>query len=271
MTKEVKKEEISTDVVVEDKVETKEPDAFEQRAIEMGWRPKEEFDGDDESFIDAKEFVRRKPLFDKIEHQSKEIKNVQRALEALQGHYTKVRETEYNKALAALKEARKEAVSDSDGDSFDKLDTEIKRVEKEAAELQQPVVQQEETQVNPKFQAWTNRNQWYVHSKGMRDYADELGVRLAKQGLDENTVLTQVEQAVKKEFPHRFSNPNKKDAPNVGESSNTGSRSKGESFELSEQERRVMTTLINSKDRNGKPLMTKEQYIADLKSAKGIK
>ena len=38
------------------------PDPIETRALEMGWRPKEEFDGNEEDFIDAKEFVRRKPL-----------------------------------------------------------------------------------------------------------------------------------------------------------------------------------------------------------------
>ena len=72
----------------------------ELRAMEMGWRPKEEYNGDEENFIDAKEFVRRKPLFDKIEHQGKQIKAVTKALEALKTHYTRVEEAAVQKAIS---------------------------------------------------------------------------------------------------------------------------------------------------------------------------
>mgnify|MGYP000971805459 FL=1 len=34
---------------------------LEVKAMNMGWRPMEEFDGPEEEFIDAKEFVRRAP------------------------------------------------------------------------------------------------------------------------------------------------------------------------------------------------------------------
>ena len=48
--------------------EAPELSPIEQKAIQMGWRPKEQFEGDEEEFIDAKEFVRRQPLFDRIEN-----------------------------------------------------------------------------------------------------------------------------------------------------------------------------------------------------------
>ena len=95
---------------------------IEQRALDMGWRPREEFQGSDDDFIDAKEFVRRKPLFDKIEHSSKEIKELRKAFNALTEHYTKVKETEYNRALSSLKAARREAMTNGDGERFDVLD-----------------------------------------------------------------------------------------------------------------------------------------------------
>ena len=47
---------------------------IEEKAIQMGWRPKDQFEGDEEEFIDAKEFVRRQPLFDRIENQNKQLK-----------------------------------------------------------------------------------------------------------------------------------------------------------------------------------------------------
>lgn len=56
---------------VEQVVEKPAPAPYEAKALEMGWRPKEEWDGPEEDFIDAKEYVRRKSLFEKIEHQNK--------------------------------------------------------------------------------------------------------------------------------------------------------------------------------------------------------
>lgn len=251
--------------VSKDRPADREPDAVEQRALEMGWRPKEEFDGDEVDFIDAKEFVRRKPLFDKIEHQSKEIKNVRKALDALQQHYTKVQQTEYNRALAKLQEARAEAVSDADGETFTKLDNEIKRVEKEAAELK--VAQVEEvSEVPAEFAAWQNKNQWYTTVDYMRTFADREGIKLAKQGLSPREVLVKVEQAVKAEFPNKFKNPNKESAPDVSNGDTRGTnRSRSNDIEMSDMERKIMNTLVGSGQ------ITKEKYISDLKLVRGIK
>ena len=81
--------------------------SIEEKAISMGWRPKEQFEGDEEEFIDAKEFVRRQPLFDRIESQNKQLKNVTKALEALKTHYTRVEEAAVQKAINQLKAQRK--------------------------------------------------------------------------------------------------------------------------------------------------------------------
>src|SRR5690349_8946842 len=113
----------------------KEYTAIEQKAMEMGWRPLEEFEGAEEDFVDAKEYVGRKPLFDKISTQSREVKQLRQAVEALKTHYTAVRETEYNRALAALKAERKTALNEGDGDKFEALTDEIASIEEQAAQI----------------------------------------------------------------------------------------------------------------------------------------
>jgi hypothetical protein len=269
MTEEVKVPNSGTDIKGEDTVSKdrpadREPDALEQRALEMGWRPKEEFDGDEVDFIDAKEFVRRKPLFDKIEHQSKEIKNVRKALDALQQHYTKVQQTEYQRALRALEAKRAEAVSDADGETFTKLDTEIKRVEKEAAELKTVAVE-DVPNVPQEFLDWTARNKWYDDVPYMRAFADDLGPKLSRQGFSPKEVLVKVEQAVKTEFPNKFKNPNKENAPDLSSGDRGTNRARPNDVEMTDMERRIMNTLVGSGQ------ITKEKYLADLKSVKGIK
>jgi len=237
---------------------------IEERALEMGWRPKEEFEGEEEDFIDAKEFVNRKPLFDRIEHQSKQIKNVTRALEALKTHYTTVEVASYNRALTALKQERKQAMTDGDGDKFEEIDAQIKTVETQAAELQAsakiPVVENNEPA--PEFQSWLNKNPWYNNTKYMKEFADEVGNRHAAEGMSPTAVLVAVEKAVRKEFPHKFTNPNKETAPVVGNNKGRPVASANDTMVLSEQERRIMDTLV----RQG--VLTKEKYIADLKAAK---
>lgn len=253
-------------VVTQTEQEAPQVSELEQRALDMGWRPKEEFNGNEDDFIDAKEFVRRQPLFDKIETSTKEVKALRKAFEALKGHYTKVQETEYNRALSALQEAREEAITNADGASFTKLDKEIKKVEAQMAEVQKPL--EVPPEVPQEFTNWTNKNQWYTNTSYMRKWADDYGTDLAKQGMSPADVLRKVEEGVRKEFPHKFTNPNKANAPSV-ENGKPGStqRSQVDKFELTEQERTVMNTLIRSDPKT----FTKEKYIAELKAAKGIK
>lgn len=235
---------------------------IEIKALDLGWRPKEEFEGDEEAFIDAKEFVRRQPLFDKISQQSREIKEVRKALEALKTHYTTVKESEYERALQTLKNERKAALTDGDGDKFEALDEEIKTTEKqlEAIKEQQniPVV----SEPPQEFVDWKNANRWYSETAYMRNFADEYGLRLAKQGVPPGEVLKQVTAAVKKEFPHKFTNPNKGAAPNVNEGKGSSKSSGSGEAGLTEQERKIMNTLVHS------GAITKEKYLADLKAIK---
>lgn len=241
---------------------------LEQRATSMGWRPKEEFHGNEDDFIEAKEFVRRQPLFDKIESQSKQIKAVSKALEALKDHYTRVEEAAVNKAIDQMKFQRKQALADGDGDNFEVLDTEIKKAEEQRIKIEQtraiPIV--EEVISNPEWDSFQARNQWYNNTPHMRMYADQVGAKLAATGMTPSEVLREVEKEVRKEFPTKFRNPNKDRAPDVD--SSRGAQKSGkvsdESF-LTETERKVMNDLVRQK------ALTKEKYIADLKAIRGIK
>ena len=245
---------------------TPEYSAVEVKAMEMGWRPLTEFNGDEADFIDAKEFVNRKPLFDKIEHQSKQLKNVSKALDALKTHYTKVQETEFNRALQALKNERKSALNEGDGDKFERISDEIKTVETQIQEVRQAAQTTATDAGNPQvFQDWMGKNSWYSNTESMRLYADKVGIDLHSKGYDPDTVLLKVTEAVRKEFPHKFTNPNKENAPDVGSSRGSSGRSKSDSFQLSDQERQIMNTLIKSDPVR----FTKDKYIADLKKIRG--
>jgi hypothetical protein len=242
---------------------------IELKAMDMGWRPKEEWEGEPEDFIEAGEFVRRKPLFDKIESASKEVKNTRKTLEAFKEHYQKVRETEYARAIADLKAQAKEARAEGEhGLAEDIVERrEAIEAERDAFLEEQKALKVEETGLNPAFERWVTRNNWYQNQPHMRVFADNIGNQFHAQGMTLDKVLVEVEKAVRKEFPTKFRNPNRDNAPSV-EGPSIKKEGKGGSLDdsfMSEQDRQFMARFV----RDG--VLTKEEYIRDMKIQYGVK
>lgn len=256
----------TTEVAATEQVQAAEPSAIEKRAMEMGWRPKEEFGGDEDDFIDAKEFVRRKPLFDKIEHQSKELKEVRKILTSLQEHHVKVKETEFKRAYEYLKGQKKEAMDSGDTDRVIEIDEQL--VDMKAAQKAAETAERlpKTPQPHPDFVSWVDKNSWYAQDKGMRQFADALGVQYAEENpeVPPIDVLKYVTEKVKRAYPEKFQNPNRsKPAAVDGGSAVSKPTKASDSFQLTEEEERVMKQFVRS------GILTKEQYIADIKAMRG--
>lgn len=235
----------------------------EQKAMEQGWRPLDQWDGDPEDWRDAKSFIDRGELFGKIDVQRREIKELRTALQDLKVHNSRIAEVEYKRALATLKAEKREALADGNVDAVMEIEEKIEAVkdaQREAAT--QPVTQPSE--VNPMFQSWLTRNKWFEESRVMRAFANDLGKELASKGLSPAEVLDQVEKEVKKEFAEKFHNPNRNKPGAVESSTNKGGRSSEKEYELTDMERQVMQRLVKTI-----PGFSKEKYIADLKKIKG--
>lgn len=234
-----------------------------QQALEQGWRPKEDFEGGEDEFIDYAEFVRRGELFRKIESQSKDMKEMRRALAEMSKHNSKIREVEYARAVADLKAQKKAAMNEGDFDKAEEIDDKIDLVkDQQRADAQAAVQAAIPQEVHPELQAWMNRNPWYNSDPKMKAYADVLGQQLGGS-MSPTDVLKEVEKEVKERFKEKFSNPNRTKAGAVEGAPRTQTRadSKAE-YELSDMERSVMNTLVKQ------GVITKEKYIADLKAIK---
>ena len=254
--------ELENNVVVEDNntPANNEPQlsAAEEKAMDQGWVPQDQWEGDPDQWRPAKEFLDRGELFKKIEDQNRTIKEFKRALDDLKGHHAKTRETEYARALLSLKTQKKTALEDGDADSVIRLDDQIDLVKAEQSKLQVQAAVQEPTQVDPEFTSWVDKNGWYESNQPMRAYADALGRDLAFKGLTPSAVLKEVERQVKMEFPNKFTNPNRNKPGAVEGSTNKGGKG-GDSYTLSDDERRVMQRFV----RTG--VMTEKEYIDQLK------
>jgi hypothetical protein len=237
--------------------------AAEEKAMEQGWVPQDQWDGDPEQWRPAKEFLDRGELFKKIEDQNRTIKEFKRALDDLKGHHSKTREVEYARALEALKMQKQSAIEEGDGAAVIKLDDQIDLVKDEQQRLKYQNNQPTAEAVNPEFSNWVDKNKWYETSEPMKAYADALGRNLAASGLSPSAVLQEVEKQVKLEFPNKFTNPNRNKPGAVEGSSNKGGKG-NDSFSLSDEERRVMQRFV----RTG--AMSEKEYISELKRIKGV-
>lgn len=242
--------------------EAKPLSAIQEKAISQGWVPKDEFQGEDDEFIDAAEFVRRGELFQKIESQSKEMKHLRAAMNELAKHNAKVREVEYKRAVDDLKRQKKEALNEGDSDRVVELDDQIDLVKDQQKLLQQQQVQQVVPQeVDPAFTTWINKNPWYESNPDMRKFADRLGAVLATE-MSPVEVLKEVEKEVKERFKDKFRNPNRDRAGAVEGVRGRPVATKDADVELSDVEKTVMKTLVDGGH------ITKDEYIKQLKATR---
>jgi hypothetical protein len=239
---------------------------IEQQAIDQGWRPKEEWEGDESKWRGAKEFVERGELYGKIDHMGRELKDTKKALKMLQEHHTKVKEVEFKKAVEELKALQKRHLEEGNSDGYidaTEILTDLK-AEQKAREVVREVTP---NQPDPRFVQWTEANKWYTQDTEMRRYADIIGQGYAGQNPDTDPVdvLKYVTAEVKSKFKDKFTNLNRIKANSVEGASNGNSAANKSTFELSDEERKIMNTFV----RTG--AMTKEEYIAEVKSMRGAK
>lgn len=244
--------------------EPKQLTEVEQRAVSQGWVPQDEWSGDPDQWRPAKEFLDRGELFKKIDEQNRTIKEFKRTLDDLAKHHSKVQKVEYERAYNDLKAAKKEALNEGNADAVIDIDEKMAMVREAQRDVPQVMVPEPSPDLNPVFVNWVSRNGWYETNKAMRAYADRIGGEYGAQGMSPVDILSAVEKEVKREFAEKFQNPNRNKPGAVETSTNKGGKAK-DTFELSDDERRVMQRFVKTI-----PGYTEEKYIAELKKVKGV-
>jgi hypothetical protein len=243
--------EAAVDTAVDAGQETVDP--FVTKAQAAGWRPLEEFDGDPEQWVDAKEFVKRAPLYEKNHKLKKEVADLKTTLHEVKGHITRVSEAAYKKAVADLTAQRDEAIDNGDRTAVKELDKQIK----EAEAIKVPA-----DNVHPAIKAWEAENgDWFYKDEEISGF----GLAYAQSYLtrkpgDFAGAMDAMETAIKKAYPDKFEKPaERRKTPPAVES---GSRSEGKKTfskaDLNDEQRNVMNRFV----RQG--VMSEEEYIKEL-------
>lgn len=256
----------NTEVVAEESNDTvvEQSSTVEDKAREQGWRPKEEFDGDPSKWVSAETFVAKGELIDRIEALGKKLKDSEKTIGMLKEHHTKVKETEFKRAVDFLKSQKKAAYENGDVDKIIEIDEKIAEVkETQKAQKQQEQVN-EQPDTHPDFIFWASENKWYDRNSEMRADADAFGEAYARNNPSKTPqeVLEYVTTKIKKTYPEEFTNPNR-NRPNGVEGGGTRQGSSRDTFTLTAEETKVMNTFVRNE------IMTKEEYIAQVKAMRG--
>jgi hypothetical protein len=239
---------------------------FESEAKAEGWVPLEAWKGDPSKHVDAETFVKRGeeilPIVNaKNRKLTETVEDLRKTVEDLKLGNSQFREFHEQSlakerqakesAIAQLEAARKKAITDGDGEAFDRADKQISKLRA------QPV----NTGLSDGQKAWLAENTWYQSDIVLRALADGLSDGLARERpelVGKKEFLDELTKRVKAEMPHKFENPNRQrttveDAPNRG-----GANGKARTYEnLPAEAKAACDRFVRTI-----PKFTKEQYLA---------
>lgn len=235
---------------------TEEPQytEIEQLAMEQGWKPKEEYEGD-APWTTAEIWVARTPLFEKIEQQKNQYKRdlteVKEAFRTLKETYDQRVKGEYERALKELQTRKREAIKDGDLEYAADLEEQID-AHKESAPKQ-------EEAFNPAQQnaavidAWRGKNPWYEQDQEKTEIFDGFFMSKFNKTKDLEGALEYAEKMMDK-----VSKPQEKapvDKVSDGSKPTKTVTAKKTKVELPEEAQRAMKVFVRA------GIMTEEEYI----------
>lgn len=240
---------------------------IEDRAKDMGWRPKEEFKGDDSRWVDAETFVKKgEEILPILKANAKKTEAERDALKAdlaslkndvaeFRKYHSQTEKRAYERAIRDLEERQAEAVEAND------LKT-VRSITKEIASLSKDVQTDEagapyQTPDHAKtLNQWKGENPWFGSDRVMTASANAVADELEIAGVKGAEQLAEVAKRMRAEFPHKFENAARK-APAAVEGS-TPTRRAGKTWaDLPPEARTVADRWVKQ------GLVTKETYLKD--------
>ena len=146
----------------------------EELARSMGWRPKDQYDGNEDDWIEADEYVARAPLYKNMSKQRRTIRKLEKQIQALADHNRRISQATKDHQLEQLRAARREAMENRDAD-------EVEEIEKQISETEKVEVSDPTADINTVFEDWKDDNEWYDTDPDLQAIANNYGSRLKQQ------------------------------------------------------------------------------------------
>lgn len=209
----------------------------EDRALTMGWTPKDQFKGDPEKWVDAETFVKRgeeflpflkannRRLEQALDRAQKETAALKSSIDEVKQFYSKSEQRAYERARKDLEAELEQAAQAGDVEG-------VKSVTKDIAELERDIAKPkpEKAATSPDFDAFVKDNPWWEKDKALTAAAVAISEDVTRETgwRDGPRFFEEVAKRVKSEFPTKFENPNRRNVASV--EGNTPTRKAGKTL-----------------------------------------
>jgi len=152
----------------DDKGEETQLSDTEQKAYDQGWRPKEDFEGPEDNWKSAREYVRDGEFLATIKDLNQRMDKQGRDFDERLENTNKLHEARRLKEISDLKIQQRDAVRTSDTETFDDAQKQIDELEKvEVVETKTA------TTDRPVVDDWLAKNKWINDKSDKADFAND--------------------------------------------------------------------------------------------------
>lgn len=253
---------------VEGNEATTNPEIDEETLAEakrQGWVPQEEYSGPQDKWVDAETFVKKGKEINALlrkdnEFLKREVAEMKSTMMEFKKFHADTEKRAYERAMADLREQKKEAISTGDGDKVLQIDDAIDQLKEER---QKAAIEAKVSAPPPDnvFVEWNEDNAWFGKDTELTEEANLIGETIKKRqpGLAGREFLDEVTKRVKRMYPEKFTNANRsRPSPVEANSPNKAGKSNGRSYnDLPPEAKQACQKFEKS------GLLTRDQYIKE--------
>lgn len=235
----------------------------EEKAMDDGWRPEEEWEGDSADWVSAKEFNFRGELMSRISSQTgqltnanKEIDRISKALNVLGEHHKKTAETEHKRILTSLKKEKALALEDGDSEGVVEIDDKIQDLKdskkEEAAQVKEDKEELKDAaaEVPKEITKWLNdpKNDWYHKQPVLKGAANAIWDDYMNENpeADYTDVIKHMDKTIREEMPHKFEGTKRTSKVTESDGGRKRTKTKFTKKDLSEDQLEVAKTFVDT-------------------------
>jgi hypothetical protein len=205
-------------------------------AKRQGWVPQDEYNGPEDKWVDADTFVKKGKEINALlrkdnEFLKREVSEMKSTMMEFKKFHAETEKRAYDRAIADLRDQKKEAISTGDGERVLEIDDALDELKQKRAEEKAQAVPS--NQPDPVFAEWTEENKWFETDRELAEEANIIGqaIKARQPGLIGREFLDEVGKRVKKMYPEKFTNTNRnRPSPVEANSPNKSAKSGGKGY-----------------------------------------
>lgn len=190
----------------------------EREAKLFGWVPQEDFRGPAERWKTAEDFLEEgkrvngflkkdmQKLREELARRDGDVAALRQTMAEFAAFHQETERKAYDRARAELRDERKAALREGDGERVVEIEERIEQLEEAAQPQRQAPASRPDPGADPVWQGWVAENQWFAKNTKLRAITNGYGdiLRAEHPELVGRPFLDEVKRRVQEDFPERF-------------------------------------------------------------------